>query len=152
MNDKDKVKARGINNLNADALIDLRCQDFNAAKLFVNRLTGNSRLPAYVGLAALLCVHGSCRLHEFDELAMRWNFSANKHNFKLLDTTNDNILRSMYALFDVCYYDEQRQLLVKNLDVTSDIAFWHEWLKQFVTESPIELFSVAKLVKHSNIV
>lgn len=148
----DKLKAKALQTLGADAVVDLTVDDCVATRLWVNKHTPKTLLPAYCGLAALLCANSRVRLHEFDELCIKWNAFATQHYLQKLDNSNDNIVRSMYALFDVCYYDEQTEMLCKNMTMCNDKMCWLEWLKQYVPTLPIGLFYMAEQVKHSDVV
>lgn len=142
---RDFDKAKELSTLNADAVIDLRVVDANASRCFVVAHTPANKQPAFVALAALLCVNGAVRLHEFDTLVARWNAIAPMH---AIDSTNDNIIRSMHALLDVSWYDAKQQVMHKQMNVTNDPTYWLEWLKQWSPTLDMKLFNLAKTVKH----
>jgi hypothetical protein len=62
-------------------------------------------------------------------------------------------LGSLFALFDVCYFDANTQILHKNLNASNDLNWWKENVfAEIRTDIIDKLYDVAKSVKHQSLI
>lgn len=153
-NFQDKAKMQAMQGIAGQA-IDVTTQDFKQTRKFIIAQTNTRQgfIPSYVGLAILALVNGACRLHEFDELTTTYNGYAFENDWPQVDCDPRHILGSMFALFDVCYFDAKTQILHKNLNASSDLNWWKENVfAEIRTDIIDKLYDVAKSVKHQSLI
>ena len=150
--DHEKLKSmQGI----AGQAIDTSTINFKETRKFIIAQTNTRQgfIPSYVGLGILTLVNGACRLHEFDELTTIYNGYAFENGWPQVDCDPKHILGSLFALFDVCYFDDKTQILHKNLNASSDLNWWKENVfAEIRTDIIDKLYDVAKSVKHQSLI
>lgn len=153
-NHKDSAKRKAFLHINADNVVDLHAKfDPIQTKLYATLHTPHDKLPCFAGIIALLAVNGQCRLHEFDEFAVLFNKSVKLYGLNEIDTNDDNIVRSIYALFDVAYFDEQHAVVKANLNLQSNFQWWSNYIAMFINHEYIDLiFKTARLVKPTSLI
>lgn len=155
-NDKDLLKRRIMSRSAVSSVVDTGMQfDPLEVKLYAVAHTPHDKLPAFAGLMALLAVHGHCRLHEYDDFAKKWNTQTATNKLAKIDTNDDNILRSVYALFDVAYLDDTGMLIVDNRIACGKAGehWWHKYIACLIKQEFIdELLKLATTIECAKLI
>lgn len=154
-NHKQLSKLKAVNESSKIATVADTAVQFDdiMLKRFAVAHTPHDELPSFAGLLALIAVNGQCRLHEYDDFAKLWNVSADINKHAKIDINNDSILRGVYAIFDVSYIDPEKDLLIRNENISGDLKWWSKYVAQFIASKHIDrLFEIAKQITPTNLI
>lgn len=144
-----KEKLDAIKKSNLPNAVDIKQPNFPATRNWAYRLTKPGMKPAFIALSACLCANGACKLPDVVSVARK------AHELQLcdIDISDDNMLKGMFALGDVAYLDREKEDFVKELMVSSDVAWWREFMQPFCEPAMFDkLVSIAKEVGHTTII
>lgn len=142
------AKLKAVKESNLPQGVDIRVPNFPATRNWAYRLAQDKK-PAFVILAACLCANGACKLPDAIKVARK----VDEQGLGKFDMSDDNILKSMFALGDIAYLDREKEDLVKEMMVSSDVHWWQQFIKPWCDPQLFGcIVSFAKEVGHTLII